>query len=203
MATGDYCTLGELKARIWPTGTTPDTEEDVLLASIITASSRAIDNFCGRRFYSTTADETRYFETDDTEYLFPGIDIISITSLKTDDDGDRTYENTFDTDDYDLYPENASLDSLPYSWVRIAVDGDYSFPSAPRGIQIVGKFGYCATGSHPTAVREACILQSMRLFRRRDAPFGMISNPVGGEVRLLNKLDPDVEMILAGYRRVI
>jgi hypothetical protein len=30
----------------------------------------------------------------------------------------------------------------------------------------------------------------------------MISNPVGGDVRLLSKLDPDIEMMLAGVRKV-
>ncbi len=203
MATGDYCTAAELKNRIWPPGTTQDTTDDTVLGMVITAVSKMIDNYCGRRFYTTTSDETRYFTTDDPEYLFPNVDIISITTLKTDEDGDRTYENTWATTDYDLCPANASLDSQPYTWIRLTPEGEYSFPKLPRSVQIVGKFGYCATDSEPAAVTEACLIQANRIFRRKEAPFGMVSNPVGGEVRLLNKLDPDIEMLLAGYRRVI
>jgi hypothetical protein len=155
MADGDYCSLAELKARIWPIGTTSDTVEDEILEAIITSVSRTIDNYCGRRFYVSTADETRYFETDDPEYLFPGVDIKTVTTIKTDADGDRTYENTWDTDDFDLYPENAALDNQPYTWIRTAVNGSYSFPSIPRAVEIVGTFGYCVTGSEPAVVSEA------------------------------------------------
>ncbi len=79
-------------------------------------------------------------------------------------------------------------------------NGSYSFPrGGSNSIKIVGKFGW---SSHPDAVREACLLYCMRLFKRRDAPFGIISNPVGGDMRLLNRLDPDIEMLLAPYRRI-
>jgi hypothetical protein len=200
MATGDYCTLGELKARVWPDGATPDGTNDLALSSIITAVSRLIENFCGRRFYTTAADETRYFDTEDNEYLWPSIDIVSVTSLHTDRDGDRTYADTWATTDYDLEPLNAALDSRPYSWLHTTPDGVEDFPEGGRkSIRIIGKFGWSAV---PAAVREACLLQCMRIYKRRDAPFGMISNPVGGEVRLLNKIDPDLELLLAAYRRI-
>jgi len=201
MATGDYCTLGELKARVWPDGSTPDTTNDIMLASMINAASRLIDNFCGRRFYTTTADETRYFDTEDGYYLWPDVDIVSITSLETDSDGDRTYEDTWTaTTHYDLKPDNATVDGSPYRWIEVAPQSGYAFPTGgSKAVKIVGKVGWSA---HPDAVREACLLYCMRLFKRRDAPFGIISNPVGGDMRLLNKLDPDIEMLLAPYRRI-
>lgn len=198
MATGDYCTVGELKQRIWPTGTTPDTTEDIMLQSIITATSRAIDNFCGRRFYTTAADETRYFTTRDEEYLWPDLDIISITSIAVDYNADRTYSTSLDTADYDLLPDNADTDSKPWSYLRIAPLGTERLPKHQRGIKIVGKFGWSTV---PTAVKEACLLQGMRLWRRRDAPFGVISNPAGGDMRLLEHIDPDVQMLLYPYRK--
>lgn len=198
MATGDYCTLAELQYRIWPPGATADTADDAALENIITAVSRTVDNFCNRRFYTTDTTETRYFSTYDNEFLYPDVDIVSITTLKVDYDGDRTYEITFDTTDYDLMPANAAVDSKPYSWVQISPLGTERWPTHRNGIEIVGYFGWSAT---PAAVKEATLIQSMRVWKRKDSPFGIISNPVGGELRLLNKLDPDVEVLLAPYKK--
>jgi hypothetical protein len=200
VATGDYCTVGELKNRIWPDGATPDTESDAILQSIITAVSRAIDTMCGRRFYTTTADETRYLTAKDNEYLFPPLDIVSVTSFAVDYDGGRTYSTSLDTGDYDLLPANAALDSKPYSYIRVAPLGTEHFPTHESGVKIVGKFGW---SSAPAGVKEACLLQAQRIWKRKDAIFGIISNPVGGEMRLLEKLDPDVQLLLWTYRKVV
>lgn len=196
-----YASLAELKAYLWPDGTTPDTTNDAILTSILDAVSRRIEGYCLRRFWTTGSDEVRYFATRDDEYLFPDIDILSITTLQTDDDGDRTYENTWAATDYDLLPNNAALDGLPYTYLRIAPAGNHTLSRAPRGVKITGKFGYCATGSHPAQVHTACLLQAARWWKRRDAPFGILSNPAGGDMRLIEALDPDVEMMLADYRR--
>ena len=200
MATGDYCTLGELKARIWPDGVVPDDVNDTMFGSMITSVSRMIETLCGRRFFTTSVDETRYFSTDDPEYLFPNVDIVSITTLATDSAGARTYGNTWAATDYDLLPSNAALDSTPYYWIATTPNGSYSFPTLEKAIKIIGKFGWT---TQPTAVREACLLQAMRIYKRRDAPFGVISNPAGGDMRLLDQLDPDVQTLLAPYRRMV
>lgn len=199
MADGDYCTSTELKRRLWPDGTTPDTSNDTDLGNIITAVSAWINNYCGRRFYSTAADETKYYTADLPDVLFCGDDILSVTTLATDDDGDRTYETTWATTDYDLLP----LNGAPYTRIELAPLGEQSFPVHRKGVKIVGKFGYCATASLPAAVKEACVLQCMRVWKRRDAPFGVVSNPVGGEMRLIVDLDPDVAQLLDPYRRVV
>ena len=202
MATGDYCTLPELKADLWPPGSTPDSTDDVTLENIITSVSRWIDAYTSRRFYTTAADETRYYTAPAGGVLFTD-DILSITTLKTDEDGDRTYEITWATTDYDLLPLNASLESQPYSWIEVTPNGAYSFPTSRKGVQIVGKFGYCATASLPQAIQRACLLQCLRIFKRKDAPFGVISNPFGGDMRVLKDLDPDVQALLDPYRRVV
>ena len=114
METGDYCTLTEIKERLWPEGANTDSISDLMLGNMITATSRLIDNICNRRFYTTAADETRYFTTSDSEYLFPDLDIISITSIAVDEDMGRTYSTTLATTDYDLLPDNAALDDRVY-----------------------------------------------------------------------------------------
>ena len=65
---------------------------------------------------------------------------------------------------------------------------------------MVGKFGYGATA--PKAVSEACIIQSTRLFRRKDAPFGVTGASDMGQASVIARLDPDVRFLLAPYRRI-
>lgn len=53
----------------------------------------------------------------------------------------------------------------------------------------------------PDSIKLACLLQASRFFIRREAPFGIAGSPeAGSELRLLAKVDPDVEVILGPYR---
>ena len=68
-------------------------------------------------------------------------DLLSIDSsgLTTDDDGDATFENTFATTDYILYPMN----DLPKTKIELSVESDYrSFGNRVRGCSIAGMWGY-------------------------------------------------------------
>lgn len=52
----------------------------------------------------------------------------------------------------------------------------------------------------PSMVKLATQLQASRWAKRRDAPFGIAGSPeMGSELRLLARLDPDVEILLGGW----
>jgi hypothetical protein len=52
-------------------------------------------------------------------------------------------------------------------------------------------------------VHTATLLQGGRLYTRRSALFGIAGSPESGsEMRLLSKVDPDVAVMLRGYRRI-
>ena len=196
-----YCTLDEIKARL--DISTTDTADDTKLEVIVQGVSRSIDAMTGRRFYSTTDDETRYYTADDPEYLFTD-DIIAVTTLHTDSDGVRSYATTWTSTDFDLEPINGTLDGKPYTRIELAPYSPYSFPEGVRrGVRIVGTFGYNTTGSHPDVVREACLIQTARVFKRKDASFGVAGSPELGQQSPLNKLDFDVELMLQGVKRLI
>lgn len=197
--TNGYATLTKLKARLWPVGTTPDSTDDTMLENIVMSVSRWIDFYTGRRFFSTASDETRYYTAVNWGELWPGDDVISVTTLACDEDGDRVYERTWATTDYDLLPANASLDSKPYTHLKVTPTGNYTFSRVSRGVKIVGKFGYCATGNHPLMIEEACLLQCERMYKRKDAAFGVMGNTEMGVVRLRDALDPDVVQMLAPF----
>lgn len=195
-----YCTAEELKARLWPYGVEPDDYDNAVFDQVITAVSRWIDGFCGRRFYTTAADETRYFTAEWKDRLEVG-DLVSVSSLLTDEDGDRTYEVTWASTDFDLTPFNAALDGIPYQAIETTPKGRYCFPVGVRkGVKVVGKFGFA---SAPAEVKEACLLMSERIYKRKDAPFGVAGAPEVGEVRLLRELDVDVKQLLSRWVRLL
>lgn len=163
-----YTTLAAIKAHKDIAST--DATDDGIIDDLINAASRYIDAATGnRRFYSTSVDETRTYQAANAHRVYTD-DILTVTTLKTDDDGDRTYETTWATTDYDLLPENAATDGRPYTYIQIAPDGNYSFPTQRKGVQIVGKFGYSSTT--PPAIEIACRLMVLRLYQNR---FGVSS----------------------------
>lgn len=177
-----------------------DQEDDATVEAIITAMSRWIDNYTGRRFFSTSSDETRYFDASDSKMLLMP-DILSITSLATDDAGDRTYSTSWVAGDYELEPANASLDGEPYTQIRITPNGSKSFPRGRRTVKIVGKFGYSV--SAPALIKEACLLQSLRIFKRKDAPFGVTAVNEVGMMKEITDVDPDVKILLEPFVRFV
>jgi hypothetical protein len=186
-----YATLAQLKQQQSIT----DTTDDARLAAALETSSRAIDDYCGRRFYSAT--ETRYYTARKLHSLTVD-DLLSVTTLQTDDDADGTHETTWATTDYDLAPYNAATDGKPYWYIEVAHNGNYLFPfRIHRGVKIVGVFGFAATV--PAPVTAACLIQATRLWFRKDSPLGVTGSVELGVLRLA-ALDPDVRQLLSPYR---
>jgi len=191
-----YTTASVVKSRLGIT----DTASDTILANIIEAVSREIDNYCGRRFYAEA--ETNYYTAVTPTFVMTD-DIVSVTSLLTDSGGDRTYATTWSTADYDMIPYNAANKDQPYTGIEVAENGDYEFPTIKKGVKITGSFGYCTTATQPGTITEACNLQAQRIFKRKDAPFGVMGSADMGTVMVIPKLDPDVKLMLDPYRRIV
>ena len=128
-----YITPGEIK------DTAPDfirasqTKYDDALLRTANAISRAIDDHTSNRFYPIT--EARYFTAMRGDELWID-DLISVTTLKTDENADRTYETTWATTDYDLNPFTAVGS---YNRITITPNGNNAFPiNTAKGIEIDG-----------------------------------------------------------------
>jgi len=184
--TNCYTTLNEFKTQV----DIDDTLDDATLEKLITAMSRVIDDITARRFYAAT--ETRYYTAERADYLRV-YDLLSVTALKTDEDGDRTYEVTWATTDYDLMPFNATLDGEPYRWLETTPDGDNSFPTGlTKSIEIAGSFGYASTT--PAVIEQALFLGANRLLKRADTPLGVSAAAALGQQQVIIRelaTDPD------------
>ena len=190
--TNGYCTLAQIKARL----EISDFQDDSILESVVQGVSRSIDAMTGRRFFSTTADETRYYTAEFSDVLYVD-DLLSITTLKTDDDGDRTYEDTWAATDYDLLPENAAAQSKPYTLLAVSPDGDYSFPVGVRkGVKLTGTWGWPAV---PSKIKRACVLRAAWLYARKGAPLGVAGSSDMGILRV-GRWDSDYERLIAEFR---
>jgi hypothetical protein len=192
-----YASLADLKAAL----RLQDSIDDSLLELAIESASREIDGYCERVFYSTTG--TRVYAPTNV-FTVTTDDIISVTTLKSSSDG-VTYDITWATSDYQLEPLNGVAGGLVTPFTRIRATGNYLMPSFSVGtfyelealIQVVGVFGWSAV---PAAIRQATVILAMRLFKRLDAPLGMISNDLGS--MRVGRFDPDVEALVAPFRKV-
>jgi hypothetical protein len=169
-----------------------------VLEQTIESASRQIDGLTGDRFYRADA-QTRYFTAEDADYL--AVDSLrAVTTIKTDEDGDGTYENTWATTDYRLRPVNAATDGHPYTTIGLKPNGQYAFPRGMEaGVEIVGNWGWAAV---PHAIREATIVLAIRLFKLKDAPYGIAGTTELGQAVYVPKEAPEVKAHIAPYRRV-
>lgn len=193
--TNGYCTLAELKASLNIT----DSIDDTALESAITAASRMIDDYTERFFYvngSVGSPVTRYYTAVDP-YTINIDDITTVSEIASDDNFDRTFGTVWSTTDYMVEPINNPVKSWPYN--RVLAIGAYIFPyQLPQSVRVKGVWGWSAI---PAEVNMAALIQSSRLFGRRQSPFGIAGSPEMGTVRLFSRLDADVEVLLRPFRK--
>lgn len=191
-----YATLAQFKAAVGIT----DNTDDTALQNVLDATDTLIDLYCDRKTGFGTASETRYYTAEDYQYVLTD-DLVSVTTLQTDDDANGTYETTWTSGtDYVLAPRNAALDGFPYTEIDTSVTWPRNFPKdVYLGVKVVGVFGF---PSVPSAVVQAEIIQAGAVWNSRTAPFGVIgSADLGGILRMSRALHPEAALILEPYRK--
>ena len=143
---GTYCDRSTLKTALGIAST--DTASDAELLRILQDVSRFIDDYCHRHFYVELA--TRYFTARYSDALEVP-DLLAITTLKTDDDGDRTYETTWTATDYDLLA-GKDYNRWPKTRIEVTPNGSYSFPGWSSY-----SYSYQAPGIHKTTAGRKAV----------------------------------------------
>lgn len=192
-----YATIEELRDHLRITDATDDTR----LTAVLTATCRAIDRYCGQTFSKDDTATARTYMPYRTDRLWTHpFHTTTDLAVKTDSSDDGTFDITWTvTTDYVAAPESgytAAGFAVPYD--RIDAVGSRRFPIDHRRsrVQVTAKWGWDTV---PDAVREATLIKAARLFRRRDTPEGIAGGGDFGVVRVSNREDPDVIMLLAPF----
>lgn len=175
-----------------------------VLDDVVTACSRMIDRYCGRHFYTVTA--TRYFDADTPSLVKLGAynDLVSVTTLKSDDDGDGVYETTWTTTNYQLLPVGATSRAPvaePYTAIRLLNSNDFDMyaTSGRTGlIEIAGSWGWPT--AVPVEVKQACRILVAEVAKLQDAPFGMAGNDLTGVQYAPRQMPSAAKRLLDPYR---
>lgn len=204
----DYVTVSDLKAELRIT----NTDDDAQVARWVTSASRAVDKFCHRQFGQVDELEERYYGVQwqpssttlgQPRGLIVGAGFFGRTAgghwiAVIDDVQDTTGVAVQDDDGHaitgwKLLPRNNAATGKPYTEIQFGA----GFPG--HEVAITALWGWTSV---PIPVQQAVLQQGNRIGWRRGSPSGVAGSPAdGSELRLLAKLDPDVEVMLSGYRR--
>ena len=152
---------------------TSDTQDDVAINSAISSASRAIDAYCGRRFYSDSGVSSHDYKADNKDWLY--VDDFSTTTglvVKFDTGDNGTFDKTVATSDYIAMPFNQIMGGIECSAYYIVSMVDDDFPTSggrPR-VQVTAKYGWANT---PDAITQATYLLASEYFFAKNAPFGI------------------------------
>jgi hypothetical protein len=191
-----------------------DAADDSVITAALAGASRMIDHACDprpghwRQFGRTDQPDARYFTPSRRGYDVHVRDqwVVLVDDIATevglvvaaDLSGDGSY---VEITGVILLPRSAEGQALPWTSVLFAGSSMPCPPLIAESVKVTAEWGWPAV---PVAIHEACMIQASRLISRRDAPFGVAGSPeVGSEVRLLAKLDPDVENLVRPFVRKI
>jgi len=193
-----YCSVAELRNHLRDAGTRLD---DALLERAILASSEAIENITGRKFWQEAATSQRTYTVSDACTVFVD-DISTRTGLvvETGTDG-ATFPTTWASTNYVLEPRNAdvvgagSVARAHAFWQIVAMNRTFTVDHQRPTLRVTARFGWSAV---PSPITEACILMAAKMFKLKDAPFGIAGVNEFGPVRV-NRPDPYVAQLLSSY----
>lgn len=180
--TNGYATLEDLKTVL---NIKDDEGHDTRLEAVITAVSRAIDGLKGLKFFTASGDKFLTAHFADELHVPP---CVSVSAVATDSENDWTYATTIDSADY-------RLDGSPVHTIRLRPGSGKSFPLGKQAVKVSAAWGYSSTTPEPIA--EACLIASARLYRRKDAHFGVVGGgaTIGG-VTIQTHLRGDIDFMM-------
>lgn len=202
--TNGYATLTEIKGYL----SISDTTDDSLLESLIESASRSIDRIANRRFYLDSNASARLYRAYSDVFVYVD-DIGTTTSLvvKTDEAGDGSYTKTLTLNtDYILDPLTASSLGRPYTQLTMVSNTEMwpIFPGITQnglrpGVQVTAKWGW---PSVPDDINMACLILTADLYKRKDAPGGILGLGDLGAIRM-SPIGRDVTAMVRAYKKEV
>jgi hypothetical protein len=184
-----------------------NTDND-LLEDLIESASRSIDRIANRRFYLDANASARLYRAYSDIFVYVD-DIGSTTNLAVavDENGNGTYTKTLTLNqDYILDPLTAPSLSRPYTQLTM-VSNTETWPIFPGltqnglrpGVQVTAKWGW---PSVPDDINMACLILTADLYKRKDAPGGILGLGDLGVVRM-SPIGRDVTAMVRAYKKEV
>ena len=202
--TNGYATLAEIKAYM----SISDNTDNDLLENLVESASRSIDRIANRRFYLDATASARLYRAYSNIFVF--VDDIGTTSslvVKTDEDGNGTYSKTLTLNtDYILDPLTSQSLNRPFTQLTM-VSNTESWPIFPGltsnglrpGVQVTARWGW---PSVPDDLNMACLILTADLYKRKDAPGGILGLGDLGVVRM-SPIGRDVTAMVRAYKKEV
>lgn len=195
-----YATVEALKSRLG----VEDSVDDYELHAACFAASRAVEQHARRVFWRTATGTVRTFQADNPASLtLPFFsELVSVSALATDEDGDGTFETSWSATDYQPLPFNTAGPELrPYTQIRTV--GTRVFPTQTNSgridrVQITGVFGWPTV---PPSIRQAALILAQETFKAKDSVGGVAGFGEFGVVRLGS--NPLYNTFIGPYRRLM
>lgn len=200
-----YATVAEFKA--WLTDKVGYVENadggsiDTLLEDCLSSATGDIEDDTGRVFALTTPAEARSFYVD-IDGLVHVTDLVTVTSVVVDTNGDDVVDKTLASTDYMLLPktDNRGRAGVRYQLIKATPSGGAYFIPGYR-VTVTSTWGYVESSAAPKQIKTACLLRAARTLARRDARLGSLIMSMGSSsVEVVAKLDVDYENLIDAYR---
>ncbi len=202
--TNGYATLTQIKNYM----SISDNTDNDLLEDLIESASRSIDRIANRRFYLDASASARLYRAYSDIFVY--VDDIGTTSslvVKTDSNGDGTYTKSLTLNqDYILDPLTAPSLGRPYTQLTM-VSNTETWPIFPGltqnglrpGVQVTARWGW---PSVPDDINMACLILTADLYKRKDAPGGILGLGDLGVVRM-SPIGRDVTAMVRAYKKEV
>ena len=202
--TNGYATLTEIKYYM----SISDNTDNDLLENLVESASRSIDRIANRRFYLDATASARLYRAYSDIFVY--VDDIGTTSslvVKTDSNGNGTYAKTLTLNqDYILDPLTASSLNRPFTQLTM-VSNTETWPIFPGltqnglrpGVQVTARWGW---PSVPDDINMACLILTADLYKRKDAPGGILGLGDLGVVRM-SPIGRDVTAMVRAYKKEV
>jgi hypothetical protein len=202
--TNGYATLTQIKNYM----SISDNTDNDLLEDLIESASRSIDRMANRRFYlDVTASARLYRAYSDIFVYVDDIGTTSNLSVALDINGNGTYTKTLTLNqDYILDPLTAASLGRPFTQLTM-VSNTETWPIFPGltqnglrpGVQVTARWGW---PSVPDDINMACLILTADLYKRKDAPGGILGLGDLGVVRM-SPIGRDVTAMVRAYKKEV
>lgn len=186
----DYIELALLKSEL---GIAEDDDtRDVPLQLNISAASQAIDDRCGRTFGKTETATTRRVPVSGRVLEVRDRGVYLGSRLITPDIASADGVEVAGFPSATLWPESSFETGQPATGL-VLQSGTWA---GRLSVGVTAVWGWPAV---PATIQQACLLQALRLSRRKGSPEGVAGSAEWGLIRIPN-LDPDVRALVEPYR---